>query len=310
MQKKNSIIEINKNKKLTEIEKTNKLILIKVENSSYEERLWFGGSIMKRMERTGTIIKILSENPGKLFSLNYFTNLFGAAKSTVSEDIAICKKIIESMDDGEIVTIAGAAGGVKYLPRVSERMIQEFQTYLCDRLNDSSRVLTGGFLYTSDVMFDPYVTKQAGKIFATKFMDLNADYVITIETKGIALALMTADALDVPLVVMRREGKISEGSTLSINYISGSSGKIQKMSVSKKSLVPGTKAIIIDDFMRGGGSAVGMAEMLSELDVETVGIGVLIATRKPEKKLVENYYPILYLDNHDDPEKTILVSSS
>lgn len=263
---------------------------------------------MKRIERTGTIIKILSESPGKLFSLNFFTNLFGAAKSTVSEDIAICKKIVENLGDGEIVTVAGAAGGVKYIPRVSERVIKEFQTYLSDRLNEPSRVLTGGFLFTSDIMFDPHVTKQAGKIFATRFMDLNADYVVTIETKGIALALMAAEALNLSLVVMRREGKISEGSTLSINYISGSSGKIQKMSVSKKSLVPGTKAIIIDDFMRGGGSACGMAEMLSELDVETVGIGVLIATREPEKKLVDNYYPILYLDNHDNPHKSIFVS--
>ena len=38
---------------------------------------------MKRIERTGMIIRVLTENPNKLFSLNYFTNLFDAAKSTV-----------------------------------------------------------------------------------------------------------------------------------------------------------------------------------------------------------------------------------
>ena len=262
---------------------------------------------MKRIERTGTIIKILADSPNKLFSLNYFTKMFDAAKSTISEDIAICKKIIEEMGEGEIVTIAGAAGGVKYVPKISNEAAKEFQKFLSDKLNDPSRVLTGGFLFTSDLMFDPYITKQAAKIFATKFMDLNVDYVVTIETKGIALALMVAEALNKSLVVMRREGKISEGSTLSINYISGSSGKIQKMSVSKKSLLAGTKAIIIDDFMRGGGSAGGMAEMLSELDIEPVGIGVLIATKEPEKKLVSNYYPVLYLDDHDDPERKIYV---
>jgi len=262
---------------------------------------------MKRIERTGTIIKTLSENPGKLYSLNYFTELFDAAKSTVSEDITICKRIIENQSDGEIVTIAGAAGGVKYIPRVSNRAVRDFQIELCKKFNEPSRVLTGGFLFTSDIMFDPYVAKQAGRIFATKFIKMNADYVVTIETKGIALAVMAAEALNLPLVVMRREGKISEGSTLSINYISGSSGKIQKMSVSKKSLVPGTKAIIVDDFMRGGGSACGMAEMLSELDVETVGIGVLIATKEPQKKLVGDYYPLLYIENHDSAEDPIIV---
>ena len=260
---------------------------------------------MKRIERTGMIIRVLTENPNKLFSLNYFTERFEAAKSTVSEDIAICRKIVADMGDGEIVTVAGAAGGVKYVPRLSDQTVRRFQHRICDRLNDPARVLTGGFLFTSDIMFDPHVTKNAGKIFATRFMDLNADYVVTIETKGIALAVMTAEALNLSLVVMRREGKISEGSTLSVNYISGSSDKIQKMSVSKKSLLPGTKAIIIDDFMKGGGSASGMSEMLAELDVETVGIGVLIATREPVRKRVDNYYPILYLDNDSQDRHVI-----
>ena len=262
---------------------------------------------MKRIERTGMIIRALTENPNKLFSLNYFTDLFDAAKSTVSEDIAICRKIIAEMGDGEIVTVAGAAGGVRYTPRISEKSVRRFQRQLSERLNEPGRVLTGGFLFTSDIMFDPQVTKNAGKVFATRFMDLHADYIVTIETKGIALAVMVAEALNLPLVVMRREGKISEGSTLSINYISGSTDRIQKMSVSKKSMHPGTKAIIIDDFMKGGGSASGMREMLAELEVQTVGIGVLIATREPRKKRVEDYYPILYLDN--DPEDRHIIIS-
>lgn len=262
---------------------------------------------MKRIERTGMIIRVLTENPNKLFSLNHFTSLFDAAKSTVSEDIAICRKIVAEMGDGEIITVAGAAGGVKYVPRLSDKTVRDFQMKLAERLNEPGRVLTGGFLFTSDIMFDPHVTKYAGRIFATRFQDLNADYIVTIETKGIALAVMTAEALNLPLVVMRREGKISEGSTLSINYISGSTDRIQKMSVSKKSMHPGTKAIIIDDFMKGGGSASGMAEMLAELEVETVGIGVLIATREPAKKRVGNYYPVLYLDN-DPGDRHIIIS--
>lgn len=262
---------------------------------------------MKRIERTGTIIKILAESPNKLYSLNYFTELFNVAKSTVSEDIGICKKIIENQGEGEIITVAGAAGGVKYVHKMSEKVIKEFQENLCSKLNEPSRILTGGFIFTSDIMFDPHVAKQAGKIFATKFADLNADYIVTIETKGIVLAAMAAEALNLSLVVMRREGKISEGSTLSINYISGSSGKIQKMFVSKKSLLPGTRAIIIDDFMKAGGSASGMREMLAEMEVETVGTGVLIATKEPENKMITDYYPILYLENESGDKGKITI---
>lgn len=263
---------------------------------------------MKRIDRTGAIIKILTESPNKLYSLNYFSELFDAAKSTISEDIAIAKRIMETFSQGEIVTIAGATGGVKYVPKVSKVALEAFQKDLCEKMSEKNRIMTGGFLFTSDLMFNPEIAKQAGRVFATKFMKSGADYVVTIETKGISLAVMTADAMNLPLVVMRRESKISEGSTLSINYISGSSDKIQKMSVSKKSLMPGTKAIIIDDFMRGGGSASGMVELLGELEIEVVGIGVLIATKTPEVKRVTDYSPILYLDKPDELTKTINIS--
>ena len=262
---------------------------------------------MKRIDRTGAMIKILTEHPSRLYPLSYFTELFGAAKSTISEDIAIARRILEQFDQGEIVTLAGAAGGVKYVPRVSQKALKGFQDEMCRRMSDNNRVLTGGFLFTSDLMFNPQVAKQAGRIFATKFLEAGADYVVTIETKGISLAVMTADALNLPLVVMRRESKISEGSTLSVNYISGFSDQIQKMSVSKKSLMPGTRAIIIDDFMRGGGSASGMVEMLGELDVSVVGIGVLIATTRPQIKRVSEYFPILYLDKSEELEKGIRI---
>ena len=102
----------------------------------------------KRIERTGAMIKILTENPNKLFSLNYFTQLFDAAKSTISEDISIAKKIMEQFDMGKIKTISGASGGVKYVPLVSIKEIEALQAALCERMRDENRILTGGFLFT------------------------------------------------------------------------------------------------------------------------------------------------------------------
>ena len=156
-------------------------------------------------------------------------------------------------------------------------------------------------------MFEHAVAKRVGRIFAAKFVEKEADYVVTIESKGIPLAAMTADALNLPLVVLRRESKISEGSTMSINYVSGSTDRIQKMSVAKRMLNPGGKAILIDDFMKGGGSARGMVEMMKELDIEVVGIGVLIATREPSIKKVGEYIPLLFLDKADEETKKIYI---
>jgi purine operon repressor len=262
---------------------------------------------MKRTERVGAIIKILSDNPNKLYSLGYFCDLFHAAKSSISEDIQAAKQVLESLDLGLIETTAGAGGGVKLIPYISDRVAEELLNSICDKLKDKNRILGSGFLYTSDIMFDSNLVKRAGEIFARRFMNLEADYVVTIETKGIPVALMTAHMLNLPLVVIRRESKISEGSTVSINYFSGSAERIQKMSISKRAVASGSKAIIIDDFMRGGGSVKGISEMLAEFDIQIAGTGVVIASTEPEKKKIQDYFPLIYLGSVNEDRKTIEV---
>lgn len=262
---------------------------------------------MKRTERVGAIIKILSENPNKLYSLGYFCDLFDAAKSSISEDIQAAKQILESIDLGLIETTAGAGGGVKLIPYISDQEAEKLLNQLCEKLKDKNRILGNGFLYTSDLMFDSNIVKKAGEIFARRFMNLDADYVVTIETKGIPVALMTAHMLNLPLVVIRRESKISEGSTVSINYFSGSAERIQKMSISKRAVATGSRAIIIDDFMRAGGSVKGISEMLMEFDIEVVGTGVVIASTEPEKKKINDFFPLIYLGSVDESERNIEV---
>ena len=263
---------------------------------------------MKRTDRIGSIIHILCENPNRVYSLNYFCDLFQAARSTVSEDIAAARDILAAMKSGQIETTAGAKGGIRYVPTISDEEARELLENFCHRLQDGSRILAGGYLYTSDLMFDPNFVRGAGKIFAREFRDSGADYVVTLETKGIPVALMTANLLNLPLVVARRESKYSEGTTVSINYVAGSSGRIQKMSLAKRALQHGSTAIIIDDFMRAGGSAKGLRDMLREFDVAVAGIGVVIASELPEKKTVQDYFPLLYLGEVDEDAISIDIS--
>ena len=56
---------------------------------------------------------------------------------------------------------------------------------------------------------------------------------MTVATKGVPLANAVANVLNVPFVIVRRDLKITEGSTVSVNYVSGSSGdRIEKMFLS------------------------------------------------------------------------------
>lgn len=254
----------------------------------------------KRNERVAGIIKILSDNPNRLFTLNYFSELFTAAKSTISEDIAASKKIVEQISLGQIETISGAAGGVKYKPYVEQADAVSFLDELCEKLKDPKRIIPGNYIYMSDVIYDPRVSAKVGEIFATHFMDSGAEYVVTIETKGITLAQMTARALNIPLVIIRRENRVTEGSTVSINYVSGSTKRIQTMFVSKRAISEGKKVLIIDDFMKAGGTAKGMVDLMKEIKAEVAGIGFLMKTTEPKEKLVKDYMSLLEVDEVDE----------
>ena len=76
------------------------------------------------------------------------------------------------------------------------------------------------------------------------------------------------------------------------------------MALSKRAMKPSSKCIIIDDFMKGGGTAVGIKELLKEFDSELVGIGVLLDNKKVEKKLVDEYVSIVELKAVDQSSIT------
>ena len=82
----------------------------------------------------------------------------------------------------------------------------------------------------SDLLSTPAILKNIGRIIAKSFMDQKIDAVMTVATKGVPLANAVANVLNVPFVIVRRDLKITEGSTVSVNYVSGSSDRIEKCS--------------------------------------------------------------------------------
>lgn len=91
-----------------------------------------------RNQRIAIIMKILIENPNKIINLNNFTELFNAAKSTISEDLFVVKDILNKMNVGKVETISGAAGGVKFINGISEDKSKDFAEKLC--INLSKRI--------------------------------------------------------------------------------------------------------------------------------------------------------------------------
>lgn len=256
---------------------------------------------IRRNERMSAMMRMLAGAPNRIFTLSSFCAMFGSAKSTMSEDVDLLRETCRSFDLGEVETVTGAAGGVRYRPLVSREKARETIAELCRELSGSGRVLPGGFLYYSDILSTPDIVNRMGEIIATEYYDRMPDFVLTMETKGIPVAFATANALGVPLVIARHSSKVYEGSAVNINYVSGS-GNIEMMSLSRRAVRENQKALIVDDFLRGGGTAKGMVELMREFNVEVTGMAFVMATVSPEKKRVSGEKALMTLTVEDgDP---------
>lgn len=253
---------------------------------------------LKRNERIGAIVKVLCDAPNKVFTLNFFTEMFDSAKSTISEDLVIVKKIMEDLSLGKVVTLAGAAGGAKYVPCMGEKSKRALLEKICEDVRKPERIMPGNYLYMADVLYNPSYTQGIGDIFAEIYSgeQTKVEYVLTVETKGIPIAMMTARGLNVPLVIARHENKVTEGPKLSINYVSGTTGQVQTMYISKNAIKKHSKVLIVDDFMKAGGTAMGMRELVKELDCSVAGICVLFDSVSPMKKLVDQYTALIHYE--------------
>ena len=264
---------------------------------------------IKRNERMSAMLRILTETPNRIYTLGEFCELFGAAKSTLSEDIDLLSRTCAAFDLGRLETVAGAAGGVRFRGVPGHLRASQALERIAERLREPGRRLPGGFLYTMDITSEPDACQVAGEILAARYYDAQPDFVLTMETKGIPLALMTARALDVPLVIARRDSPAYEGASVKINYIGGGE-RIETMALARRAVSAGQKALIVDDFMKGGGTLRGMADLMSEFQVEVVGIGVMIATAEPERKRVDDASALMVLEGFEEDRAIVRVNEA
>lgn len=266
---------------------------------------------IKRNERLSAMARILTGRPNQIFTLSHFAEMFSAAKSTVSEDLSILAETFEQFDLGRLTTLPGAAGGVMYRPVPSQKKAIQSLQRISERLSEPGRLLPGDFLYTTDITCDSELAELMGEILARRYYDKEPDFVLTMETKGIPVAMMTARMLNVPLVIARRDSRAYEGSAVKINYITGENGdRIETMALTRRAVSPGQRALIIDDFMKGGGTLRGMHDLMKEFSVEVIGTGVVIATAAPEKKRVSGVTALMVLREVDRDRGCALVTPS
>ena len=259
----------------------------------------------KRSERLVDMTRHLLDYPHQLIPLTFFSERYQSAKSSISEDLTIVKETFENKGTGKLLTVAGAAGGVKFIPKMGEEDVQDVMAHLIDKLGQQDRLLPGGYLFMGDLLGDPRLMDRIGKVFASAFAETDIDVIMTVATKGIPIAHAIARHLNIPVVVVRGDNKVTEGSTVSINYISGSTGRIQTMVLSKRSMKSGQKVLLTDDFMKAGGTMLGMKNLLEEFDCELAGIAVLVEAEHHEEVLVDKHLSLAKLSSVDARSRTV-----
>ncbi|WP_088105942.1 pur operon repressor [Halalkalibacter urbisdiaboli] len=265
---------------------------------------------MKKLKRSGRLVDMtyfLLQHPHEVISLTHFSERYQSAKSSISEDLVIVKEIFEDEGYGSLLTIPGASGGVKYIPRMGQAEAEELVDGLIDKLAVPERILPGGYLYMMDLLGNPRFIHEVGRLFAAVLADKRIDAVMTVATKGIPLAYAVGQFLNVPVSIVRRDHRVTEGSMVSINYVSGSSKRIQTMTLARRSLSPGSRVFIVDDFMKAGGTIRGMIDLLEEFQADLVGIGVLVESVGVEERLIDDYMSLTRLSDVNVREKTIKV---
>lgn len=237
----------------------------------------------------------LTLHPGRPLPLGRLADRQGVAKSTLSEDLSAVSQAFREQGLGTVVSSVGATGGVVFEPQPTPDRVAELTNDLVRRLSEPERHIAGGYLFTSDLIFAPDVSLAVGEVFAAQFRHMSVDAVVTVETKGIPLALMTAHFLGKPLVTVRRDSRVTEGPALGINYVSGSS-RIQTMSLPRRALRPHSRVLLVDDFLKAGGTARGVGDLMREFNAQLVGVCALLETATPAEKMLNEYFALLRLD--------------
>jgi len=137
---------------------------------------------------------------------------------------------------------------------------------------------------------DPLLMKNIGKEFANYFKDKNITKVFTIESSGIAPAVMAALELNVPMVILKKQTSSTLNSDLYQTEVkSFTKNCTYNLTVSQKYLSENDNILIIDDFLANGEAASGAIRLIKQGNANVAGIGIVIEKSfQPGRKLLDD----------------------
>lgn len=149
-----------------------------------------------------------------------------------------------------------------------------------ERIEQDGRVIGTEVLKVDNFLnhqVDPALMEAMGQEFARLFKDEKIDRVLTVESSGIAPAVFTALALNVPMVFARKKQSLT---LTDDNYVadvySFTKQETNHIIVDKRFIQAGERILLIDDFLANGQAVQGMLEIAKAAQAEVVGAGIVI----------------------------------
>lgn len=147
------------------------------------------------------------------------------------------------------------------------------------------KIIKEGLVLSEDILkvdnflnhqIDPVLMQEIGLEFAKRFRQECISKVLTIESSGIAPALMTALELGVPVVFARKKKSLTLDSFYESKIFSFTKQEINTVAVSRKLLTNEDRVLIIDDFLANGQAAEGLIDVVHMAGAKLAGIGIVI----------------------------------
>ncbi len=148
------------------------------------------------------------------------------------------------------------------------------------------RILKDGTLENGNILkvdsflnhqIDVELLNEVGKEFKRRFSAEKIDKILTIETSGIAIAAITAQYFNVPVVFARKtDSKNMDRDVYESSVYSYTKDRNYNIRVSKQYLNEGENILLIDDFLARGKAMEGLIDILDQARCNLAGIGIVI----------------------------------
>ncbi len=143
---------------------------------------------------------------------------------------------------------------------------------------------------------EPRALREVIDRFTEAYKDAGLTAIVSIESRGFLFGAPLAYNLGLPLIPVRKPGKLP-AAIMSIEYsLEYGSGQLD---IHEDALQPGDRVVIVDDLLATGGTAMAAAKLVEQLEAMVQSIAFLVELKFLGGRVLLGDYEVLSLVAYD-----------